>query len=51
MIRLLHYLIFGHFHKWKIIGQAHVEGDESSWTRYYLQCETCGNIKIKEPWW
>lgn len=38
------FLWFGH--KWKILDSAFCEDDfGSTYTRYYLQCEKCGNVK------
>jgi hypothetical protein len=51
MINLLRYIFLGHVHKFKIIKEIEVyrEDDKSKWTRYYLQCEKCGMMKIFEP--
>jgi hypothetical protein len=51
MIRLLQWLLFGHIHEWKIESRnecQHIRTGER-WTRYYLQCKTCGIVKIKDP--
>lgn len=57
MIGLLYRLIVGifHFHKWKIIEKTELYSDEYDWkealpigTKYVLQCEKCGTIKIKK---
>jgi len=54
MIRLLIFLFTGEWkcfdHKWKIIKEVIVNDTytRGKWTRYYLQCEKCGDIKIKD---
>jgi hypothetical protein len=52
MIRLIQLIFFGHIHEWKIIDKRRVNyvSDFSSGTcdRYTLQCEHCGNIKVKD---
>jgi hypothetical protein len=54
MIRLLRWLIWGdgHAHHWKIIREGKVwasETDTLAVGNYYnLQCEHCGNIKVKK---
>ena len=49
MLELLQKLFIGHIHKWKIINEVRCgDGCGSAWNRYYLQCEHCGNIKIKD---
>lgn len=48
MIRLLQFLIYGHFHKWKILEKSGVfeEGlDKPTYVDYACQCERCGEIK------
>jgi len=49
MIRLLQLLIFGHFHKWKIMHRCPVyERGEVKPVRfdYDCQCETCGKVRV-----
>ena len=52
MLRLLQWLFLGHVHKWKVIKEGSVSwestknSDSAKWTRYVLQCEICGNMKI-----
>jgi hypothetical protein len=52
MIKLLRFLLTGdsHSHKWKIIGERRVIGDDSSdipiGKKYVCQCEQCGTIKV-----
>lgn len=51
MLRLFQWLFLGHTHKWKIINQVRLNwsdgyGEEGLCTRYTLQCEICGNMKI-----
>jgi len=52
MLRLLQLLFIGHVHKWKVIkeGSASWESIQSTesarWTRYVLQCEICGAMKV-----
>jgi hypothetical protein len=51
MLRLLQWLIFGHVHKWTIVKESRLNysddfGSSGSCTRYTLQCEICGNMKI-----
>lgn len=52
MKRLIGFLLSGCFHKWKIINQRIVdyetEFSSGSCDRYTLQCEHCGNIKVKD---
>ncbi len=52
MIRLIQLLFFGHIHKWKIIDKLRVDYEtdfsKGSCDRYTLQCEHCGNIKVKD---
>ena len=50
MIRLIQFLIFGHWHKWKIIEKHSLwkNGYElSTGDLYYLQCEICGDVKSR----
>jgi len=50
MLAWLWNLIIGQLccHKWKIIETRRVSMDgEETHTRYYLQCENCGNMKFK----
>lgn len=54
MLKLLQFLFTGHIHKYNIIKEESIESyykdrKLSTATRYYLQCEICGEIKIKEP--
>lgn len=54
MIRLLQFLVFGHWHKWKILTK-HRYVDFANYvdekdvlargTQYTLQCEKCGALK------
>lgn len=49
MIRLLQWLWFGYMPKWKVIKEVPViatDGSEEKWTRYYVQCEQTGKIKM-----
>jgi len=50
MIRLLKWLFIGdgHLHKWEIIDTLKVENQDTRirWTRYVLQCDHCGDLKI-----
>ncbi len=52
MIRLIQLLFFGHIHKWEIIDKRRVDYEsdfsKGSCDRYVLQCERCGNIKVKD---
>jgi hypothetical protein len=49
MLKLLQLLFVGHCHKWKIINEGPCSDScGGKWQRYYLQCEHCGNIKIKD---
>ena len=54
MIRLLQFLVFGHWHKWKIINQRgyvdyanYVDDGKimAKGIQYTLQCEKCGKLK------
>lgn len=49
MLKLIHYLFYGHCHKWKIIDKYSVlparGGDIPIATDFILRCEKCGNIK------
>lgn len=51
MIRLLLWLVAGHIHHWKILSEVRHEAQDSSGEtyatgrRFYLQCETCGDVK------
>jgi hypothetical protein len=50
MLRLLRFLWTGewHLHKWRILKEVDcisTSEDKAEWTRYYLQCEHCGEIK------
>lgn len=49
MIRLIQFLIFGHWHKWKILKEVPLvvhefSGNDSKGTRYFCQCEKCGRV-------
>ena len=36
-------------HKWTIIRDITVSDDiGQSWTRYHLQCQECGDVKVKD---
>jgi hypothetical protein len=52
MRKLFQLLWIGHEHKWKIIEESsfQYEGSFSSYRciRYYLQCEVCGDVKIRD---
>lgn len=54
MKKLFELILDGCWHKWKIIERVPRESRNSdgivcdSWTRYYLQCERCGGIKVKD---
>ena len=47
MLELLYKIFIGHNHKWVIIRETPCEDSEGfRWHRHYVQCETCGKIKI-----
>lgn len=50
MIRLFQWLVFGHCHKWKIIKVSECTGSGRTtggrWTRHYVQCESCGKVRV-----
>jgi hypothetical protein len=49
MIRLLQWLLFGHVHRWTLHKEQRVLSDlHGQYTEYHLQCEYCGNIKVKD---
>ena len=52
MIRLLHYILSGCFHRWGILEKNPFSWDndrsKGSGTRYTLRCEKCGTIKKKD---
>jgi hypothetical protein len=52
MKRLFGFLLSGCFHKWKTIDKRRVDYEsdfsKGSCDRYVLQCEHCGNIKVKD---
>lgn len=47
MIKLFQILFYGHAHKWDTVKTVRVvdstRGD--AYTRFYLKCEHCGNMK------
>ena len=50
MLKLLHLIFLGHFHKWKIIKEVPLnitsKGEVvARGSTYNLQCEGCGNLK------
>ena len=52
MWRLLKFIVTGdfHLHQWEIQSQNQCSGPKrASWTRYYLRCKHCGNMKISDP--
>lgn len=48
MIWLLKMIIFGHFHKWKIIEKEKYAASDMAHNgiQYNLQCEECGKMKV-----
>lgn len=52
MIGWLYRLIIGDFqscqHKWVILEKQQVSMLDAVWTRYTLQCEKCGNLKVED---
>jgi hypothetical protein len=52
MLKLLQLLIFGHIHKWIILGSGNIEHRSENGkvvgVYYNLKCEKCGNVKIKK---
>jgi hypothetical protein len=52
MLRLLQWLFLGHVHKWTIVKEGSaawestINEEKATWTRYVMQCEICGEMKI-----
>ena len=52
MLSYLYKILIGQFgckHYWDVLNTETIKTiDGSSWTRYHLRCNNCGNIKVKD---